>query len=774
MTKNMAADSQGKANPSPVNPGKSPAISADPAQQAAIHHGEGPCAVVAGPGSGKTYVLVERIHYLIDTLKVDPSTILVMTFSRAAALEMRNRFIAREHNTASASGSGDVIFGTFHSVFYRILQESSGERLRIVRQDEKYGYLRHLCEIRPDFSENTDLEKPFPEEPVTQYAQNPNAHFTRKPSFFSEKNTQYFRKSEESDSRFRLPERITAEELQLLVSRYKNGLPCGQPWLPSLIRDYDQYLRSRSCLDFDDMILKCRDLLRARPDIRSLWSSRFQWILVDEFQDVSPSQYEALLLIASPRFNLFIVGDDDQSIYGFRGADPLTMRRFLEDFGLEGPANQKKGSIEGPANQKKGNLGESADQKKKGPEGPANQKKRYPEGPADQKKGNLGGSANQKKKCPEGPEDTKEGGPEKIYLTTNYRCGRSVLRSAASLIRENGNRIAKSYRAGSSEPGCFSCKPFTDREAEYDYIAGELLRMSPEELGQTGVIFRTHAAARRFFPVLQKKEIPFSADGKGPVRKIMTEKSRILRDLASYYRAAAGISESRAARKDLLRIMNCPERFLSGSFILSDYTGREQLLSNAGYERQTIAEFADDLETLNTLSPGYSFRYLMNSVGYRAYANQTYPGKCAILEELTASSALFKNNAAWLTHLEKLLCEEEGGTKEEAEEKAPGFSGGKVRPRQDENTRVHILTMHACKGLEYDTVYIPDLNEGNIPAKQAWTRDQIEEERRLLYVAITRARKTLTITYLEGNPDMPAAPSRFLRPLTAANAFSRV
>ncbi len=719
MTKNMAADSQGKANPSPGTPGKSPAISADPAQQAAIHHGEGPCAVVAGPGSGKTYVLVERIHYLIDTLKVDPSTILVMTFSRAAALEMRNRFIAREHNTASASGSGDVIFGTFHSVFYRILQESSGERLRIVRQDEKYGYLRHLCEIRPDFSENTDLEKPFPEEPVTQYAQNQNVHFTRKPSFFSEKHTQYSRKSEESDSRFRLPERITAEELQLLVSRYKNGLPCGQPWLPSLIRDYDQYLRSRSCLDFDDMILKCRDLLRARPDIRSLWSSRFQWILVDEFQDVSPSQYEALLLIASPRFNLFIVGDDDQSIYGFRGADPLTMRRFLEDFGLEG----------------------SADQKKKGPEG---------------------------------PEDTKEGGPEKIYLTTNYRCGRSVLRSAASLIRENGNRIAKSYRAGSSEPGCFSCKPFTDREAEYDYIAGELLRMSPEELGQTGIIFRTHAAARRFFPVLQEKEIPFSADGKGPVRKIMTEKSRILRDLASYYRAAAGISESRAARKDLLRIMNCPERFLSGSFILSDYTGREQLLSNAGYERQTIAEFADDLETLNTLSPGYSFRYLMNSVGYRAYANQTYPGKCAILEELTASSALFKNNAAWLTHLEKLLCEEEGGTKEEAEEKAPGFSGGKGRPRQDENTRVHILTMHACKGLEYDTVYIPDLNEGNIPAKQAWTRDQIEEERRLLYVAITRARKTLTITYLEGNPDMPAAPSRFLRPLTAANTFSWV
>ena len=642
-------------------------VNADPVQQRAICHGQGPCAVIAGPGSGKTFVLAERVRRLIDSGMADPSTILVMTFSRAAAQEMRNRFLSLELQCSPGVNGGDVIFGTFHSVFYRILQESSGERLRIVRQDEKHKYLRHLCEIRPDFS-GTDRKDHF-----LTYG------------------------SGSGRESFCLPEKTTVEELQLLISRYKNGLPCLQPWLPALVRDYDRYLRSRGCLDFDDMILRCRDLLGSRPDIRSRWSSRFSWILVDEFQDVSPSQYEALLLLSAPDNNLFIVGDDDQSIYGFRGADPLMMKRFLQDF----------------------HLNEDRDV------------------------------------------------PGRIYLTTNYRCGRSILQAGDVLIRENGNRIKKAFRAGSKDPGLFYCRPFTDREAQYSFIAEELLSLSPEQLERTGIIFRTHAAAAKILPLLLEKKIPYTAEGRTRIPDHPTEKTSMLRDITAYYHAAAAMQENGIEKRDLLRIMNRPERFLSGSFIPFDHSDRESLLKGSGYERQTISELLNDLETLNILSPPFSFRYLLDSIGYRTFAGEAFPGKTALLDELTQESRRYKNSASWVSYLENLLTGQEHPRKEKPRKEKPRDETYRTPPEEKASAggKVHILTMHACKGLEFDTVYIPDLNEGTIPAKQAWTRDQIEEERRLLYVAMTRAKHALTITYLEGNPDRPAAPSRFLRPL---------
>jgi superfamily I DNA/RNA helicase len=246
---------------------------ADPAQETAIRKGAGPCAVIAGPGSGKTFVLVERIRCLIEERGVDPSSILVLTFSRAAAAHMRRRFLL-------SCPHPETVFGTFHSVFFRILQASSATGLRLIDPAAKQDYLRHLC----------SLPLPF------------------------------------------LPEKTTAEELQLVISRYKNGLPCRQSWAPSLVEIYDAYLEGRGWLDFDDMILRCVRLLQAKPDLLAAWRERFRWILVDEFQDVSPAQYRALQLLAAPSDNLFVVGDDDQSIYGFRGTDPLIMQRFLSDY----------------------------------------------------------------------------------------------------------------------------------------------------------------------------------------------------------------------------------------------------------------------------------------------------------------------------------------------------------------------------------------------------------------------------------------------------------
>jgi DNA helicase-2/ATP-dependent DNA helicase PcrA len=248
--------------------------------------------------------------------------------------------------------------------------------------------------------------------------------------------------------------------MELLISRYKNGLACRQSWVPALVETYDTYLEGRGWLDFDDMILRCVRLLQEKPDLLAVWRERFQWILVDEFQDVSPSQYRALQLLAAPADNLFVVGDDDQSIYGFRGTDPLIMQRFLSDYVIK--AQDGGTDLQ------------------------------------DRAAGTRAGLT--------GSQDRVTGSPDRedriVFLTANYRCGSQVIRAASSLIRCNKYRIDKAFRPGTNLQGSFLCLPFSDRDLEYSYIAAELKKMSGKERGQTAVILRTHAAPAAFVRLL--------------------------------------------------------------------------------------------------------------------------------------------------------------------------------------------------------------------------------------------------------------------------------
>ncbi len=607
-----------------VQTGHRKGIKSDPAQESAIHHAAGPCAVIAGPGSGKTFVLVERIRYLIEEKGVDPSSILVLTFSRAAAAHMRRRFL---HSCTHP----ETVFGTFHSVFYRILQESSGKKYRLADQQTKQRYLQHLCRIHPPF----------------------------------------------------LPENCTAEELQLLISRCKNGLLCRETWVYELLRTYDDYMQGKGLLDFDDMILKCRSLLNERQDILSMWRERFKWILVDEFQDVSPCQYEILALLAFPLNNLFIVGDDDQSIYGFRGADPLMMRRFLRDY----------------------------------------------------------------------IEKREDAGERTVFLTTNYRCAGRILDAGTALIRCNHKRIDKDFRSGAGQQGSFSLKSFTDWDMEYGFVAQQLSGMTSSEQNRTAVIFRTHGAAQHFLKVLHENKIPYSGESRGKQQYCLNDRIGILKDLLAYYRAAEAICFGRAVREDLLRIMNRPDRYLSGSFVPYDTMDRQELMEHAGYEGSTILELIHDLEIISSMNPSLSMRYLVRSVGYGSYAAAAYREGARILDDLSSEAEEYHTLQQWQDRLGQLQ-------KEWAD--SAGKEHGK--PSAGLSQAVKVLTMHACKGLEFDTVFIPDLNEGSIPSKHSWTPDQVEEERRLLYVAMTRARRSLIMTFLEGTSDRPAAPSRFLLP----------
>lgn len=261
-------------------------------QTMAVDHREGPMIVVAGPGSGKTTVLTHRIRRLVHDYKVPPENILVITFTKAAAREMearyrnllqngpqqycRSRPNARGEYQYHANG---VVFGTFHSVFLKILKEygpGSGY-LRIPEEGQAVRILREAALKKwPDLKYTSD----------------------------------YY-------------DYVLHE-----IGRIKNGMESADPNAAVLLELYDAEMRRRGLIDFDDMLIRCRDLITARPDILSALRKRFTYLMVDEFQDINPVQFDIIRQIASPLNNLFIVGDDDQSIYAFRGSDPSIMLSF--------------------------------------------------------------------------------------------------------------------------------------------------------------------------------------------------------------------------------------------------------------------------------------------------------------------------------------------------------------------------------------------------------------------------------------------------------------
>ena len=316
-------------------------------QREAITHTFGPCLVIAGPGSGKTFVLVEHIVFLIESLHIPPSKILVLTFSRAAAGQMRDRFLRR-----ISADTTSVTFGTFHSVFYHILRETTGRPWPVIGEEERRRFAAMLT------------RNLWPEKALRP-----------------------------------LPDQLLSD-----ISRYKScggrdftpSAAVGDPRLFSrALRSYGAFLKESSCIDLDDMITECRRLLQRDRDARGRWMARFPFLLVDEYQDINRDQYALLRLLAGDRANLFAVGDDDQSIYGFRGSDPRIMTGFVRDFP----------------------------------------------------------------------------GCRRVFLETNYRCGRPIVQKAALVIGENRERIPKKIRAASPAGDPVVLRGWADEREEFTRLA---------------------------------------------------------------------------------------------------------------------------------------------------------------------------------------------------------------------------------------------------------------------------------------------------------------
>ena len=633
-------------------------LNTNEAQARAIAHGAGAMLVLAGPGSGKTFVITQRIRCLIEEHQVKPEDILVITFTKAAAVEMQQRF-----GKLTQGKAYPVTFGTFHAIFFQILRHTYKFTMdNIIKEADKYRLLTQiLSELPQEKAEAVQGTSPDIMETRTGAVQ----HGMQSPAL-----------CEDAETLQRILSEISAVKNSGQQPEDYASTALPQTVFEWVFRQYKQEMNRLRRIDFDDMVLLCRDLLRERPDTLRMWQERFQYILIDEFQDICPLQYEVVCLLAEPQNNLFIVGDDDQSIYGFRGARPELMMNFQKD---------------------------------------------YPEA-------------------------------EQVLLNVNYRSRRDITEAAGRLIAHNKVRFSKSVTANNPATGGVRVCSFSSKQQEADGIA-ELIR---QYMGQEGasyrdiaILYRTNTPSAYTINALVRAGIPFAMKEKP---KNIYE-SNPAKDILAYLRYALKGDDI----ADFYRIMNRPVRYIKRSTVpIKPFTERELVRNNAGNGNviHNISQLFEQFRFLRGLAPYAAVNFIRKGIGYEAYLQkQGREQELVELEQLQECARAFDTVEEWLRYIadyDRIL--QEAG------------AGGKTKEAQEEAVR--IVTMHASKGLEWKVVILPDVNETVVPHRKAVTDSELEEERRMFYVAMTRARERLFIFYVYEKEAGNLLPSRYVSELS--------
>ena len=600
----------------------------NPSQKRAIAHLSGPMMVLAGPGSGKTSVIVERTEYLIRHYGIAESSILVVTFSRAAAREMKERFLKKHKTTRS-----DVTFGTFHGVFYGILKHAYHlNASNIIRPEQKRHFLRELANrYCPDMRE----EKDFLED---------------------------------------LEGEISLVKGNRIDLEHYYSVHCPDREFREIYKGYVKRCEQERLLDFDDMLVKCYELLSQREDILAAWQQKFQYILVDEFQDINQLQYDIVKMLARPQNNLFIVGDDDQSIYHFRGARPEIMLNFQKD---------------------------------------------YP-------------------------------GAQMVVLNVNYRSTEAILQKAGLLIGHNEKRFSKKISTPNKKGSAVKTVAYQNPYEEAEEICRELVKMKNEgkDLLETAVLSRTNMEAAILVEKLMEYQIPFTMRDRLP----NLYEHWIAGNMLAYLSMAQGDM----SRSNFLSVMNRPNRYISREAVYEPVVSFESL--RVFYEdRDWMCDRIDEMEMhikrLKKMSPYAGMNYIRHAIGYEDYLREyalyrkIKPEELyEILDRLQESAREFKTLEEWKEH----ICRYKEETKRQQKEQSEKREG------------VTIATLHSSKGLEFDEVWIINVNEEVIPYRKAQLEYQLEEERRLFYVGMTRARRKLQLCYVYKQYDKKMEKSRFL------------
>ena len=611
------------------------------AQQKAVCHETGPMLVLAGPGSGKTTVLLCRISRLLERGLAKPQEILALTFSKAAAEEMKSRF----ENLNGASG---VSFGTFHSIFFRILRSRYGWNVeQIFQEEERRSILRNSIE-----AEKWDI--PDLEEYISQ--------------FFSQLSLM--------NSELEQPNRFTP-----------TGMPVEE--FRKLYRAYEGYKERHEKLDFDDMLTQCYQLLREDAAVREYWQRKYKFILVDEFQDVNQAQFACLQILAERHQNLFVVGDDDQSIYAFRGARP--------DFLLHFPTL-------------------------------------YP-------------------------------AAKKVTLNTNYRSTERIVNLAERVIGNNEVRFVKNMKGIGEAGDKVTFFLAEDAAKEAAHIAEKIGRLLDEgmPLTEIAVIYRTNLQGGAFARELYKRGIPYDLrDNSGNVYEHWVAK-----DLLAYLLLA----ENEESDSALRRILNKPKRYIGKDLLAEAETMPYTLLrsffvcpSLKGWQEENLENLRIDLNQIRKRTPYDAVKYIRKVIGYDEYLEEfaAYRRTSAqvlqeIADEIMETAKDCADVRSFREQLERLSLQ----MKEQSRKKGQKRNG------------VALMTMHGAKGLEFRAVFLPSLVEGIVPHEKGM--DTIAEERRLFYVAMTRASEKLCLSAILQRYEKERKPSRFLAEmgLDAEKAFRK-
>ncbi len=597
-------------------------------QKKAVTHVNGPMLVVAGPGSGKTTVITERIKYLIESAGVSPADILVITFTRAAAYEMEQRFKALMEGSSKG-----VRFGTFHSVYFWIIKTAYN--------------LHDGCVISEE-----DKRKLISD-------------------IMASRNLSYENKEDVISSVISQISLVKCDMLDM-DNYYSRDIPDDD--FKTIYKDLCEVLKKKGLIDFDDMLTMCYELLSSRADILDKVRSIFKYVMVDEFQDSNLIQYKVLRLITAPADNLFAVGDDDQSIYGFRGARPEIMLRLKKDYRTL----------------------------------------------------------------------------ETVYLSTNYRCASRIGAAASSVISENRTRFKKSLRTESDEEGVVRLLKVKDDREQCDNILRRVFDSVKKgiPLDRQAVIYRTNIEPRKLCVLLDGINIPYTISDSLP--NIFDH--FVVRGVLDYMAAAHGD----LSRERILKIMYKPSRYIKRDALIEDpvdFVRLKMRLKAKPYAIDEVNKLESDLKLIARMRPVAALTFIRRSVGYddyikhyAEYKNIAEDDLFDMLEEyasVIADVEIYDDLLVFIEDYKELLKKQSAVSR-----KKEGLN---------------LLTMHSAKGLEFDSVYIMDAVEGLTPYKKAKTPAELEEERRMFYVAMTRAKSNLYIYVPETVRGKDKEVSRFVK-----------
>ena len=604
-------------------------------QLQAIHHRQGPMMVLAGPGSGKTTVITHRVKYLVEECSVEPGSILVITFTKAAAQEMRQRF-----EKLTEGRRLPVSFGTFHAVFFAILKRAYRyDASNIARDEQRTAIIRELVDRY-----QMDVE-------------------------------------DEAEFISQILSEISLVKGEMMNLDYYYSKNCSEEMFKKLYQGYEKAMVEKSLLDFDDMLVLCYELFTQRKDILEAWQRKYQYILIDEFQDINRVQYEIVRMLAAPQNNLFIVGDDDQSIYRFRGAKPEIMLGFEKD---------------------------------------------YPQA-------------------------------KRVLLGINYRSTSNIVDYAGRLIRHNKTRFEKKIRAARGAGRPVTTVGFADAPTETRTIIKEIqdyVQMG-YRLSDIAVLYRTSMEPRLLMERLMEYNIPFQMRDALP----NIYEHWITQDLLTYIRIAADpLAEKHQARRaDALHIINRPKRYISREALDGQIVSWDQVKSwyrSKDWMVERIEDLEYDLKILKKLVPVAAVNYIRKAIGYDEYLKDYAEYRrmkpeelLELADQIQESASGYKTMDAWLLHMEEYG--------EQLKQQA------QTREARDQDC-VALMTMHSSKGLEFPIVYIMDANERVTPHHKAVLDADLEEERRMFYVAMTRAKDRLHVYYTKERYGKPQERSRFI------------